>query len=49
MKRRVLLVEDERTQAMAVADRLESEGYAVSTASTGEAALETVTSETFDL
>ena len=49
MKRRVLLVEDERTLAMAVADRLESEGYAVSTASTGEAALETVTSETFDL
>jgi DNA-binding response OmpR family regulator len=39
MRRRILLVEDEPTLAMALCDRLEAEGYSVELASTGELAL----------
>jgi two-component system alkaline phosphatase synthesis response regulator PhoP len=49
MRRRILLVEDEPTLAMALMDRLEAEGYAVDGASTGELALERAANDTFDL
>jgi two-component system alkaline phosphatase synthesis response regulator PhoP len=49
MRRRILLVEDEPTLAMALCDRLEAEGYSVELASTGELALERAAADTFDL
>jgi two-component system alkaline phosphatase synthesis response regulator PhoP len=49
MRRRILLVEDEPTLAMAVTDRLEAEGYAVDRAATGELALVRAAVDTFDL
>jgi two-component system, OmpR family, alkaline phosphatase synthesis response regulator PhoP len=49
MRRRILVVEDEPTLAMAVSDRLESEGYTVDQVSTGEMALERAAWDTFDL
>jgi two-component system alkaline phosphatase synthesis response regulator PhoP len=49
MRRRILLVEDEPTLAMALTDRLESEGYTVDLAGTGELALERAAADTFDL
>ena len=47
--RRILLVEDEPGLVMTLTDRLASEGYDVSSASDGEAALELVDRESFDL
>ena len=49
MARRILVVEDEPTLAMALVDRLEAEGYAVDLATSGELALERAESDTFDL
>ena len=49
MARRILVVEDEPTLAMAVVDRLEAEGYAVDLATSGELALERAAADTFDL
>ena len=49
MRGRILVVEDESTLAMALCDRLESEGYKVGQAETGEVALEKTAEETFDL
>jgi len=47
--RRILLVEDEPGLVMTLTDRLASEGYDVSSVSDGEAALELVDRESFDL
>ena len=49
MARRILVVEDEPTLAMALVDRLEAEGYAVDLATSGELALERAETDTFDL
>src|SRR5258708_13917415 len=49
MRRRILVVEDEPTLAMTLADRLEAEGYSVDLAPTGELALERAAADTFDL
>src|SRR6266568_4942242 len=49
MRRRILLVEDEPTLAMALTDRLEAEGYIVDQVATGELALERAANGTFDL
>ena len=49
MRGRILVVEDESTLAMALCDRLESEGYKVGQAETGEIALEKTAGEPFDL
>jgi two-component system alkaline phosphatase synthesis response regulator PhoP len=46
---RVLLVDDEPSLAFALTDRLEAEGYRVTTVGDGDAALSTATSEPFDL
>ena len=43
------MVEDESTLAMALCDRLESEGYKVGQADSGEVALEKAAGESFDL
>jgi len=45
----ILLVEDESSLAVTVADRLESEGYVVTTAGDGEEAETAALSQTFDL
>jgi two-component system alkaline phosphatase synthesis response regulator PhoP len=47
--KRVLLVEDEPGLLLTLTDRLSSEGYAIETASEGEAGLERASSEPFDL
>lgn len=47
--RRILLVEDEPGLVMTLTDRLTSEGYVVSSVSDGEAALELVDRESFEL
>lgn len=47
--RRLLVVEDEKSLAVTLSDRLLAEGYAVEVRSTGEAALEAVASSSFDL
>ena len=47
--RRILLVEDEPGLVLTLTDRLASEGYDVSSVSDGEAALELVDRESFDL
>ena len=49
MRRRILIVEDEPTLVMALRDRLESEGYSVDHAGTGETALEKAAADSFDL
>jgi len=49
MQRRILIVEDEPTLAMALGDRLEAEGYSVDWAATGESALDKACSDAFDL
>jgi two-component system alkaline phosphatase synthesis response regulator PhoP len=49
MQRRILIVEDEPTLAMTLADRLESEGYAVEHAASGELALAKAAADTFDM
>ena len=49
MRRRILIVEDEPTLAMTLGDRLESEGYTVDRAATGEAGLERASADSFDL
>jgi len=49
MQRRILIVEDEPTLAMTLADRLEAEGYAVEHAASGELALTRAAADTFDL
>lgn len=47
--RRLLVVEDEKSLAVTLSDRLLAEGYAVEVRPTGEAALEAVASSPFDL
>src|SRR5947209_5147749 len=47
--RRILVVEDEESLVMALRDRLESEGYAVTVASDGESGFEAATRQPFDL
>src|SRR5918992_1974534 len=49
MRRRILLVEDDRTLRQALAFNLSREGYEVSTAAEGEAALEIARGEGLDL
>ena len=49
MNQRILLVEDEPGLLMTLTDRLVSEGFAVETATDGEAGLERALAETFDL
>ncbi|MCA1564545.1 MAG: response regulator transcription factor [Acidobacteria bacterium] len=49
MSRRILLVEDEPGLLMTLTDRLLSEGFAVETATDGEAGLARALAETFDL
>ncbi|HYE74599.1 MAG TPA: response regulator transcription factor [Blastocatellia bacterium] len=49
MSRRVLLIEDEPGLLVALADRIEAEGYFVETASDGETGFERAASEAFDL
>ncbi len=49
MKPRILLVEDEPGLVLTLTDRLSSEGYAVETASDGEAGLERALAAPFDL
>ncbi|MGE5235094.1 MAG: response regulator transcription factor [Acidobacteriota bacterium] len=46
---RVLVVEDEPSLALTLADRLRAEGYRVETRVDGESALEAAASDTFDL
>ncbi|HLL69806.1 MAG TPA: response regulator transcription factor [Pyrinomonadaceae bacterium] len=48
-QQRILLVEDEPGLLMTLTDRLVSEGFAVETATDGEAGLERALAETFDL
>ncbi|HEX2836243.1 MAG TPA: response regulator transcription factor [Thermoanaerobaculia bacterium] len=48
MKRNILLVEDEESLILTLGDRLESEGYALTIARDGEAALELATRQRFD-
>lgn len=47
--RRLLVVEDEKSLAVTLSDRLLAEGYAVEVRPTGEAALEAVAASPFDL
>jgi two-component system alkaline phosphatase synthesis response regulator PhoP len=47
--RRILVVEDEESLVMALRDRLESEGYAVTVANDGESGFEAATRQPFDL
>jgi two-component system alkaline phosphatase synthesis response regulator PhoP len=47
--RRILVVEDEESLVMALRDRLESEGYAVSVANDGESGFDLATRQPFDL
>ena len=47
--RRLLVVEDERSLAATLSDRLVAEGYAVEVSPTGEAALEALAASPFDL
>jgi two-component system alkaline phosphatase synthesis response regulator PhoP len=49
MSQRILLVEDEPGLLMTLTDRLVSEGFAVETATDGEAGLQRALAETFDL
>ncbi|HEY0083953.1 MAG TPA: response regulator transcription factor [Pyrinomonadaceae bacterium] len=49
MSGRILLIEDEPGLLMTLTDRLLSEGFAVETATDGEAGLERALAETFDL
>jgi two-component system alkaline phosphatase synthesis response regulator PhoP len=49
MNQRILLVEDEPGLLMTLTDRLLSEGFAVETATDGEAGLQRALAETFDL
>ena len=49
MNQRILLVEDEPGLLMTLTDRLASEGFAVETATDGEAGLQRALAETFDL
>jgi two-component system, OmpR family, alkaline phosphatase synthesis response regulator PhoP len=48
-RRRVLLVEDEASLVLALTDRLESEGYQVTSVGDGDTGLETAASGAFDL
>ncbi len=47
--RRLLVVEDEKSLAVTLSDRLLADGYAVEVRTTGEAALEAVAASSFDL
>ena len=47
--RRLLVVEDEKSLAVTLSDRLLAEGYAVEVRPTGEAALEALAASSFDL
>ena len=47
--RRILVVEDEESLVMALRDRLDSEGYAVTVANDGESGFEAATHQPFDL
>src|SRR5215470_5594438 len=47
--RRILVVEDEESLVMALRDRLESEGYAVTVANDGESGFDAATRQPFDL
>ncbi|HEX3580192.1 MAG TPA: response regulator transcription factor [Thermoanaerobaculia bacterium] len=47
--RRILVVEDEESLVMALRDRLESEGYAVTVANDGESGFEAAARQPFDL
>jgi len=47
--RRILVVEDEESLVMALRDRLESEGYAVTVANDGESGFDLATRQPFDL
>jgi two-component system alkaline phosphatase synthesis response regulator PhoP len=47
--RRILVVEDEESLVMALRDRLESEGYAVTVANDGERGFDAATRQPFDL
>src|ERR1051326_2728914 len=47
--RRILVVEDEERLVMALRDRLESEGYAVTVANDGESGFDAATRQPFDL
>jgi two-component system alkaline phosphatase synthesis response regulator PhoP len=49
MTRRILLIEDEPGLVLTLSDRLRGEGFAVETASDGEAGLERAAGEPFDL
>jgi two-component system alkaline phosphatase synthesis response regulator PhoP len=49
MNKRILLVEDEPGLVLTLSDCLRSEGYAVASATDGEAGLKCATEETFDL
>lgn len=49
MKKRILLIEDERGLALTVRNRLEFENYEVAAESTGEGGLSRALGETFDL
>lgn len=49
MKPRILIIEDERALAVALRDRLTSEGYATETATDGASGAEIATREKFDL
>ena len=46
---RLLLVDDEPSLAVVLTDRLQSEGYVVTTLGDGDIALKTATSDSFDL
>ena len=48
-RRRILVVEDEESLSLTLSDRLLAEGYAVEVRPTGEAALELLAAEPFDL
>jgi two-component system alkaline phosphatase synthesis response regulator PhoP len=49
MKRRILIVEDERGMRISLADRLADEGYAVETAERGDEGFERALQDSFDL
>jgi len=49
MPKRILIIEDEPTAQLLLAERLQHEGYSVATESDGDAGLETALREPFDL